>query len=107
MLDEVAEAVGAIEDGFKTLRSIIERRAFEELEPCLCRQTKLFQFLPARDPVVQELAQRGHQLVLWALDNVRQHRCECAKTLAESKKELQLLQSYDAAHLAGELSMPR
>ena len=105
MEERLATAVAAIENGFQSIRSGVERRAFDELQACLHRQRTLFQSLPSHEPFVQELARCGHQLVLWALDNVRQHRLECAKRLAESKQELQLVQSYRATHLSDELSM--
>ena|ERR1700756_1664095 len=94
MEDEVATAITAIENAFQSLRSSIERRAFGDLEPCLSQLRQLFQFLAAHDPVAQELAQEGHQLVLWALENVRQYRSDCGTKLAESKQELQVLQNY-------------
>jgi hypothetical protein len=94
MEEPIAAAVAEIENGFQNLRSSIERRAFDELETHLCQQRKLFQSLPADELFVQELVRRGYQLVLWALDSVQQYRSECAKTLAESKQELHVLDNY-------------
>ena len=88
----------AIEENFDSIRSAIDRRAYDELDLLLAEQRILIGNLPFTDPEAQAYFAQAQDLTAWSITVVRMQRSALEQSLS-SVARLKQLEEYRQAAL--------
>lgn len=83
----------AIEENFDSIRSAIDRRAYDELDLLLAEQRILIGNLPFTDPEAQAYFTQAQDLTAWSITVVRMQRSTLEQSLS-SIARLKQLEEY-------------